>query len=196
MPIAPSRKQQTHDRIVDAAARALRGGGFSGVGVADIMKQSGLTHGGFYAHFASREVLIAEALERAGRDAHARMQEALDRGQAQGFSRFRTLVENYLSEQHLNAPEYGCAVAALASEMPRQADAVREAAVARVRDLVADVRDALPVGHADDAASVIASQLIGALQIARTLGPNAQGRKHLALARRFLLEQFDAQSPS
>lgn len=192
MPIAPDRKQQTHDRIVDAAARTLRGTGFAGVGVADIMKQSGLTHGGFYAHFASRDALIAEALERAGHDAHARMQQALDQGEARGVSRFRTLVDNYLSERHLNAPEHGCAVAALASEMPRQTDAVREAAVARVRELLADVRGALSAGQPEEAAGVIASQLIGALQIARTLGPNAQGRKHLAAARRFLLEQFDS----
>jgi hypothetical protein len=119
------------------------------------------------------------------------MQDALDQGQARGFSRFRTLVENYLSERHLNAPEHGCAVAALASEMPRQADAVREAAVARVRELVADVRAVLGPDPSEETAGVIASQLIGALQIARTLGPNAQGRKHLAVARRFLLEQFD-----
>ncbi|WP_035604797.1 TetR/AcrR family transcriptional regulator [Hylemonella gracilis] len=191
MPLAPSRKQLTHDRIVDAAARALRGGGFAGVGVADIMKQSGLTHGGFYAHFASRDALIAEALERAGHDAHARMQQALDEGEARGVSRFRTLVDNYLSERHLSAPEHGCAVAALASEMPRQADALREAAVARVRELVADVRKVLPASQPEEAAGVIAGQLIGALQIARTLGPNAQGRKHLAVARRFLLAQFE-----
>jgi TetR/AcrR family transcriptional repressor of nem operon len=72
MDTAPaSRKQLTHDRILDTAARVLRDSGFQGVGVADIMKRAGLTHGGFYAHFPSRDALLAEALARAGEDSHA-----------------------------------------------------------------------------------------------------------------------------
>ncbi len=63
-----SRKHETHERIVDVAARAIRRHGYAGVGVADVMKEAGLTHGGFYAHFDSRDALIVEALERAGRD--------------------------------------------------------------------------------------------------------------------------------
>jgi AcrR family transcriptional regulator len=190
-PAAPSRKQQTHDRILDTAARVLRDTGFYGVGVADIMKKAGLTHGGFYAHFPSREALLAEALERAGEDSGMRLQKALAAGEAKGLSRFRALVESYLSDRHLQAPEAGCPVAALASEMPRQSELVREAAAKRVKSLVANVEACLPPGHDADTAAVVASQLAGALQLARTLGDNARGRKHLAAARRFLLEQFD-----
>src|SRR5512141_1510192 len=62
-------KEATHNRIVDAAARAIRRSGYNGTGVADIMKDAGLTHGGFYAHFASREAMLAEAADRAGSDA-------------------------------------------------------------------------------------------------------------------------------
>ena len=62
-----SRKEATHERIVDAAARAIHRHGYAGVGVADVMKEAGLTHGGFYAYFGSRDALIVEALERAGR---------------------------------------------------------------------------------------------------------------------------------
>ena len=69
----PSKKQLTHERIVETAARAIRRAGFSGVGVADVMKEAGLTHGGFYAHFPSREALLCEAIERAGRDSAARI---------------------------------------------------------------------------------------------------------------------------
>ena len=78
MSTAPSRREVTHDRIVEVAARALRRHGFDGVGVADVMKQAGLTHGGFYAHFASREALLAEAVERAGRDTGVRLREYVD----------------------------------------------------------------------------------------------------------------------
>ena len=192
MDTAPaSRKQQTHDRILDTAARVLRDTGFHGVGVADIMKKAGLTHGGFYAHFASREALLAEALDRAGQDSQLRMQKSIAAGEAKGMSRFQALVEGYLSERHLKAPDAGCPVAALASEMPRQSEAVREAAARRVQSLVARVEACLPPGHEDGAAAVIASHLIGALQLARMLGDNAGGRRHLAASRRFLLEQFE-----
>src|SRR5258705_13855339 len=64
--IAQSRKEVTHDRIVESAARAIRRSGYNGTGVADIMKDAGLTHGGFYAHFSSREAMLAEAADHAG----------------------------------------------------------------------------------------------------------------------------------
>jgi len=187
----PSRKQLTHDRIVETAARALRSTGFDGVGVADVMKQAGLTHGGFYAHFPSRDVLLAEALERAGQDSRDRMQRTIAAGEARGTSRFRALVEGYLSERHLKSPESGCPVAALASEMPRQPEAVRDAGAVRVKSLLATVAAALPAGHPEGTAAAVAGQLVGALQLARALGDNAQGRRHLAAARRFLLDQFE-----
>lgn len=187
----PSRKQVTHELIVDTAARALREAGFGGVGVADVMKQSGLTHGGFYAHFASRDALLAEALDRAGSDSRERLQRSIDAGRQRGLSAFRSLVEGYLSERHLASPQSGCPVAALASEMPRQADAVRHAAAARVKSLLACVETTLPAGAPPGAAVAVAGQLVGALQLARALGDNAQGRRHLATARRLLLEQFE-----
>jgi TetR/AcrR family transcriptional repressor of nem operon len=191
----PTRKQQTHDRIVETAARALRGTGFHGVGVADVMRQAGLTHGGFYAHFPSRDVLLAEALDRAGQESQARLRRSIANGEARGLGPFRSLVESYLSERHLKAPETGCPVAALASEMPRQADTVRDAAIIRVRALVAAVQSVLPEGQAEGSADVVAGQLVGALQLARALGDTAQGRRHLAAARRYLLEQFDSRPP-
>src|SRR3954467_5177524 len=108
MDTAPaSRKQLTHDRILDTAARVLRESGFQGVGVADIMKRAGLTHGGFYAHFPSRDALLAEALERAGQDSRARLQRSIAAGEAKAGSRFAALVESYLSERHLKAADRG-----------------------------------------------------------------------------------------
>ena len=67
MSSAPTRKELSHERIVNVAARAIRRAGYRGVGVADIMKEAGLTHGGFYAHFSSRDALLVEAMQRAGR---------------------------------------------------------------------------------------------------------------------------------
>ena len=185
-----SRKQDTHERIVDVAARAIRRHGYAGVGVADVMKEAGLTHGGFYAHFDSRDALIIEALDRAGRESGEAVTRALERRAAKGISAFRALVEAYLGDEHLASLETGCPVAALACDMPRQSDAVREASATRVRRLVAGVQSALP--HASRAtASVVAGTLVGTLQLARALGANADGRAVLSAARKALVQQYD-----
>ena len=191
MRTAPSRKDISHERIVAVAARAIRRGGFQGMGVADIMKEAGLTHGGFYAHFRNRDALLAEALERAGQDSAVRLHDGVARREARGSSPLRALVEAYLSERHLGEIEAGCAVAALASEMPRQATEVREAAAERVRSLVAGVRRALPEAAPAESAAAVASQMVGALQLARALGDNAEGRALLTSARESLLALHD-----
>lgn len=184
------RKQITHERIVDTAATVLRTSGFAGVGVADIMKRVGLTHGGFYAHFASRDALLCEAVERAGEDSRARVAKSVALRKARGASPLRAFIENYLSDAHLAAPEQGCPVAALAAEMPRQSAEVAQAAAQRVRKLLALVRESLPASAAEQA-PVVAGQLVGALQLARALGDNAEGRALLAATRRTLLAQFE-----
>ncbi len=185
-----SRKEDSHERIVDAAARAIRRHGYAGVGVADVMKEAGLTHGGFYAHFGSRDALLVEALERAGRDSAAVLTRAAGRRAAKGVSAFRSLVDAYLSEDHLASMETGCPVAALGSDMPRQSPAVREASAHRVQRLVAAVQVALPAASRE-VAQVVASTLVGSLQLARALGDNAEGRGLLSATRQALRQQHD-----
>ena len=187
----PTRKQLSHERIVATAARAIRRGGFNGVGVADIMKEAGLTHGGFYAHFASRDALLAEALERAGHESGESIVKSSAARQAKGASAFRAFVESYLSEAHMAATDTGCPVGALAGEMRRQAPEVREAAAQRVRALVDRVAQTLPGRGARERAAAIAGQLVGALQLARALGDNAEGKALLAATRRSLLAHYD-----
>lgn len=190
MEIAPNRKALTHERILDTAARVIRRAGFHGVGVADIMKEAGLTHGGFYAHFASRDALLAEALAHAGRQSAERIAKGQATREARGASPFRALVEGYLSERHLSGTENGCAVAALASEMPRQSPDVRAAAAQRVRGLIELVKASLPTGVDVSQAPAIASQMVGALQLARALGDNAEGKALLEANRSALLALF------
>lgn len=191
MDVKPSRREATHDRIVETAARAIRRAGYQGVGVADIMKEAGLTHGGFYAHFASRNALLVEALERAGQDGLANMTRRMAERQAKGASEFRALVESYLSNAHLASAEHGCPVAALCSEMPRQAPEVRDASALRVQGMVQLVKKTLPASATADTAMVIASTMVGALQLARALGDNAQGKALLKANRQTLLSQYD-----
>ncbi len=189
--MSASRKEQSHERIVDAAARAIRRAGYSGVGVADVMKEAGLTHGGFYAHFPSRDALLAAAMERAGQDGAARLSQNMARRRAEGASPLRAWVEAYLSDAHLAGCERGCPVAALASEIPRQSDDVREVAASRVQRLMEAVQQVLPAQAGEHAAAAVLSTLVGALQLARALGDNPRGRAVLASARQAVLDQYD-----
>ena len=187
---SPNRKELSHDRIVEAAARSIRRAGFRGVGVADIMKEAGLTHGGFYAHFASRDALLVEALERAGQDNLASMSEAVERQLRKGGTRFAALVQTYLHDGHSDRSEDGCVIAALGSEMTRQDDAVRDEARRRVAAMVQMVRLALADGADPAQAEVVTATMVGALQLARTLGGKA-GRDILAQSRQALIERHD-----
>jgi TetR/AcrR family transcriptional repressor of nem operon len=167
----PSRsKELTHERIVDAAARAIRRSGYNGTGVADIMKDAGLTHGGFYAHFGSREAMLAEAADRAGRESVAVMERiaaAMPPEQALG-----AMMQAYLSKAHVEAVENGCVTAALCSEMPRQAPEVRRAATRRIKEMIDLVARQLPdwgQPHAHERALVTVATMIGALTLARAV---------------------------
>ncbi len=191
MPTQPSRKAITHERIVQVAARAVRRGGYYGVGVADIMKEAGLTHGGFYAHFASRDALLVEAMERAGRDNASALSDRVVQLVAQGEDRFAALVNSYLHDSQLTNEESGCVVAALASEMARQDEAVRHEARVRVLSLIDLVRRALPQGTDAGEAQVVTSTLVGALQLARALGGKA-GKALLATTRDTLIARFSS----
>jgi len=184
-----SRKEQSHERIVEVAARAIRRAGYRGVGVADIMNEAGLTHGGFYAHFSSRDALLVEAMQEASRDNQAALSEAIARRMAKGHTRYTALVWAYLHDTNLARTETGCVVAALASEMTLQSEIVQQEARRRVAYLVEFVRSALPQGVEPKQAEVITATMVGALQLARTLGGNA-GRALLAQTREALIQKY------
>ena len=185
-----SHKEATHERIVEVAARAIRLNGCAGVGIADVMREAGLTHGGFYAHFESRDALLVAALERAGDERAAVVSQIAQERAGKGISTFRSLVEAYLADGQIASPETGCPVAALACEMPRQSQMVREASARRVQRLIAAVGATLPKKQRA-AASVIAGTLVGSLQLARALGDNPEGRAVLSTARDALIRQYD-----
>jgi TetR/AcrR family transcriptional regulator, transcriptional repressor for nem operon len=138
-----NRKEITHTRIVETAARAIRRSGYDGTGVADIMKEAGLTHGGFYAHFASRDAMLAEAADLAGAETialAASIFAAAPQDQA-----LQALMKTYLSNEHMANIEKGCVFAALCSEMPRQSLEVRKASTIRIKEMVGLIESRLPV---------------------------------------------------
>ncbi len=185
-----SKREQSHHRIVEAASRAVRRQGYAGVGVAEVMKEAGLTHGGFYAHFESRDALLVEAIEHAGAISSAVLDERIAERARETGNPLQALIELYLSHEHLANPELGCVVGALAGEMPRQEEAVRAASAQRVDRLVRRVASALPEGVDPALAGVIAGALVGNLQLARVHGDNAEGRAALAAARQVLVSLF------
>lgn len=187
----PTKRERTHDRIVDVAARAIRRSGYHGIGVADIMKEAGLTHGGFYAHFNSRDALLVEATQRAGHDNLASLSTAIEhRMRKKGESRFRALVETYLHDDHMERRDEGCVIAALASEMTHQEDEVRDEARRRVSAMLTLVRSALFEDSDMNAALVVTATMVGALQLSRTLGGKA-GRTLLRQTRQSLITHHD-----
>jgi len=167
---APRAKDVTHERIVAAAARAIRRSGYDGTSVADIMKEAGLTHGGFYVHFASREAMLAEAADRAGAeavDASQRIAATAPPPQA-----LEALLQAYLSKQHIEGIETGCPIAALGSEMPRQAPEVRRAATRRIKEMIDVVARQSPdwgQPGAHQRALVTMATALGALVLARAV---------------------------
>jgi TetR/AcrR family transcriptional regulator, transcriptional repressor for nem operon len=168
--IARRRKEDTHDRIVDSAARAIRRSGYGGTGVADIMKDAGLTHGGFYAHFASREAMLAEAADRAGAEGLAVMMRVANAAPPQ--QALKALVQAYLSAEHVENTETGCAVAALCSETSRQAPEVRRVATRRIKEMIDLVaRQSPDWGHpgAHERSLVTVATMVGAVQLARAV---------------------------
>lgn len=168
---APTRsKEATHERIVDVAARAIRGSGYHGTGVADIMKAAGLTHGGFYAHFPSREALLAEAADRAGFESVQSLQR-----QAAGSSgpqALQAMIQAYLSKEHMEGVETGCHVAALGSEMPRQGPEVRHAATRRLKETIDLIARQFPdwgQPAAHERALVTLATMVGTIVLARAV---------------------------
>ncbi|KQW45359.1 MULTISPECIES: TetR/AcrR family transcriptional regulator [unclassified Roseateles] len=163
-------KEATHERIVSVAARAIRRTGFDGTGVADIMKEAGLTHGGFYAHFPSREAMLAEATQRACAESAtlaAGVVASAPPGQA-----LAAMLQAYLSPQHLAQIELGCPLAALGSEAVRQAPDVRRATTRHIKetvDLIA--RQASDWGQpgAHERALVTVATMVGTLLLARAV---------------------------
>jgi AcrR family transcriptional regulator len=169
-PSVTGRKEATHERIVAAAARAIRRSGYGGVGVADIMKDAGLTHGGFYAHFASREAMLAEAADRAGAESVAAMERTASAAKTQRA--LRSLLTAYLSKAHVESIETGCAVAALGSEMPRQAPEVRHAFTRHIKEMIDLVAHQSPdwgERGAHQRALFTVAAMVGSLVLARAV---------------------------
>ena len=191
MPWKKEHKSQTRGRILEAASAAIREKGVAGVGVAEMMEAAGLTHGGFYAHFKSKDDLVAQAFAFASEQSGERLQLAADR--APPDERLRAVADAYLSASHAQHPERGCPIASVGPDLVRQEGAGRDACADVVRDRLAWLESLTTSGSKDErrrtAAGVYAAML-GGIFIARALGEE-DGEKYLAQVRRFVRDVVD-----
>jgi TetR/AcrR family transcriptional regulator, transcriptional repressor for nem operon len=170
-----SEKTRNHDRIVEIASRRIRELGTDGPGVADVMREAGLTHGGFYKHFGSREELVAEAARRSYADAERAAQAVLDGAD----DPLHAFAEWYLSEWHRDDPGSGCPVVALGGEIPRARAEVRDAYTEQVRRYLHHLEESLGAG----ADTSTLSTLVGALLLARAVSDEQLSARILRDAR-------------
>lgn len=174
-------KAQSRERILAEAARQIRDAGLESVSVGALMKTVGLTHGGFYRHFESREALLVAALERALVEGEAKLDVGDRAANAPSFS---GIVRGYLSPRHRDARESGCAVAALACDAARADPAAREVMSGHVETLIAALARTL---DGDEARATLAlSAMVGALTLSRVVTDPERSDAILKAAREHL----------
>ena len=176
-----SREQtvQNRERIIDTAAQLFRERGFEGIGVADLMKEAGLTHGGFYGHFSSKEDLITEASARALMRSLARFTKVAERAPSDPLP---AIASAYLTSRHRDKPGEGCLLAALGSDVSRQGPTVRRAVTDHLRSAVDLLATLIPgkskAARRQKAISTYAT-LVGAMVMARAVHDRALSQEIL-----------------
>jgi TetR/AcrR family transcriptional repressor of nem operon len=170
MKVSKAEAAQTKERITEVASRLFREFGLEGIGVAELMKAAGLTHGGFYRHFASKEELMASACARGLEGSLNAAHRVVEHHPKQALS---AMASAYLSAAHRDAPGEGCVLAALGAEAAHHGALVRAAITEGVRPMITLLMQLLPSDMSEDTrcqrAITIYSSMIGALVLARAV---------------------------
>jgi len=187
----PEHKTETRQKIVTDASRRVRAEGLSGAAVSVVMRDAGLTHGGFYRHFGSKDALLVESLREAFREIAERLARAAE--ESQPGTAWERVVAAYLSPEHCDHPEYGCPLTALASELARADETIKvqiQSELTKYKDRIRPFMPGRRIADKERAFVVIFSTMIGAISIARILPDPAARALVLATARDFLLRSF------
>jgi TetR/AcrR family transcriptional repressor of nem operon len=192
MRYSETHKDETHARLLKIAGKALRENGPDGVAVAEVMKEAGLTHGGFYAHFKSKDALLVEALRgvfASSKQKFLRAVESLPPRHALG-----AYIDFYVSPRHRDNPSGGCPITALSSDSPRQSKAFRAAFDDGVKSLVAEletrIREAGIKSDAHALAASVISAMAGAVAISRAVSDRSLSDQMLATARESIKQRL------
>jgi TetR/AcrR family transcriptional repressor of nem operon len=185
------RKAETHERILREAAAAIRIDGADRASVSTIMSRAGLTVGGFYAHFSSKDDLLAKAVDYMFQDRYAAFLERLDDTDvATTLTRF---IDTYLSMRHRDAVERGCPIPALAGEIGRLAEPVRDAFTRGIEALETAVEDLLARLGREDAAILshsLIAEMTGSISLARAQPDVAKAESMLSASRDHVRERI------
>jgi TetR/AcrR family transcriptional repressor of nem operon len=184
-------KSEVHQKIVQDASRRVRSEGITGAAVAAVMRDAGLTHGGFYKHFGSKDELLLESLSEAFREMGDFLTHAGERSRP--GTAWKAIVKAYLSPEHCDHAECGCPLAALAPELARAGMALKAPILSDLIQYKSRLLPWMPGRRAADkerAFFAIFSTMIGAIAIARILPDQAARARVLASARDFLLRSF------
>ena len=183
MRYSSDQKLQTRNRVLKAAAAQIRTHGPQGVGVAALMQEVGLTHGGFYAHFASKDALIAAAVKTMFEDAAAQRHRAIE--ERSGPAALGTFIDSYLSPDHRDRPDRGCPVACLLGQSSQLPALARPAFDTGVRGMVRLMASYLPDTTPDPMAlaSSLIAELAGALALSRAVEDEALSLRLLEQSR-------------
>jgi TetR/AcrR family transcriptional repressor of nem operon len=181
-------KAASHERIVTVASRRIRRDGIDNVSVSDLMSEAGLTHGGFYRHFDSRDELVAEAIADALAQGSQRVRASSELGRPAALA---AIVDGYLSRLHRDKPETGCAVAALPTDIARTDARVRAAYSQQVRSYLDLLTELAPARDRDEAHLILAA-LVGALVLARAVDDRALSNEILDRVTNALHRPLDA----
>jgi TetR/AcrR family transcriptional regulator, transcriptional repressor for nem operon len=184
-------KARTHERIVKNASRQFRAKGLNGPGVIKLMKSSGLTHGGFYKHFKSKDDLLVEAIEESVREIGVQLIDWAK--QASPGGAWKELVKKYLSMEHCEHAEIGCPMAALAPDIARTAPYVRKrihGSMEAYRKQMVEFMPGQNVAEREKNFTLIFTAMVGALSLARTMSTIEDKQRVLALVRNHLLASF------
>ncbi|WP_374537951.1 TetR/AcrR family transcriptional regulator [Chitinimonas taiwanensis] len=192
MRVSREQAAANRERVVKLAAELYRERGFAGIGVADIMKSAGLTHGGFSGQFGSKEGLMAAACSEALAQSAAYWDALTAADPQRGLAE---LISHYLSPAHRDAAGQGCAIAALGPELARAAPAVRSAATSGIQAMLDKLAQALPAGTDPALAMQLYASLIGTLVLARAVDAPELSQALLEQNRAALLAQIAALTP-
>jgi len=187
----PGHKAEIHQKIVKDASQRVRAEGLNGAAVAAVMRGTGLTHGGFYKHFGSKDDLLLESLTQAFREIVATLVRAAE--QAPPGEAWKAIVKTYLRLEMCEHPERGCPLAALAPELARADKEMKPQIVAELVNYKSQMLPFMPgrrIVDKERAFFAIFSTMIGATEIARMLPDPATREKVLGSARDFLLRSF------
>lgn len=190
MRYAKGHKEATRGRIIQAAARSFRSRGYRAAGVDHVMDAAGLTAGGFYAHFKSKQALLAETLGLSLAQARAQLFSGLD--DLEGADWLRAVVGRYLSRSHRDHPDSGCSLPALAGEIAREGRAPRTALQDYLQQLVADLAPRAPKApglESEDRVLATVALLSGALMLARAVPDEQLSDRILRAARRLAVPE-------